>query len=330
MSCDDLQGSVDISLEYDDYPLDLVSPIARETYHDPESGLGILGNQDSFKLHEKSPLHNFNRGEIFGNNDLKLGDLGSLDTGLDEDEEDPDLAETPTVPYRVWRLQDLSPRRINEKDRLITDEIITDFGRRSYCDYDLEDKDEVGQVTATVLPVCPNSKKHPVLNGKAPTVRDSSMNKGGEDEEQHYQRKSCLVGCTHWCQESCKPCLIKYHPLPEKDTWKDRLVYAMRCPPHGTVARLLAAVVVMATVWAVLWAVTHSQALPGGNFFSLVIVFISAYTAGAAIVCLRLPSFVGNDDHVMVTSLLTMCGGEYDTNTSITMTSHLTPAYSLM
>ena len=100
--------------------------------------------------------------------------------------------------------------------------------------------------------------------------------------------------CRSACQRLCRPFLLEFHPLPEGASRAATLHRALLCPPHGPVARLLTLAVVVVGVWAVLWAVTGDAALPGGNYFALVVLLAACIVCGAAVERLRLPALLGN------------------------------------
>lgn len=111
------------------------------------------------------------------------------------------------------------------------------------------------------------------------------------EEEEPSSPKCAAVGvCFHNCS---KPVSTKYHPLSEDPGKLERLRYAFMCPPHGNLAMYIQFFVLCAVTWVVLIALTKDQALPGGNIFSLVILFTAA-VAGAYIFSLcRLPPLLG-------------------------------------
>jgi len=80
-------------------------------------------------------------------------------------------------------------------------------------------------------------------------------------------------GLRQWCHSFWKPVRTKYHPLPHNATRLQKLKYACMCPPHGNLAWYMQFFILFLISWAVLVSITHKEALPGGNFFSLVILF---------------------------------------------------------
>lgn len=111
------------------------------------------------------------------------------------------------------------------------------------------------------------------------------------EEGQPTSRKcAALRSCIHSC---CKPINTKYHPLTENPGKFERFRYALMCPPHGNLAMYIQFFVLCVMTWAILIAITKDQALPGGNFFSLVILFTAAVAGGYVFSLFRLPPLLG-------------------------------------
>lgn len=111
------------------------------------------------------------------------------------------------------------------------------------------------------------------------------------EEEEPSSPKCAAVGvCFHNCS---KPVSTKYHPLSEDPGKLERLRYAFMCPPHGNLAMYIQFFVLCAVTWVVLIALTKDQALPGGNIFSLVILFTAAVAGGYIFSLCRLPPLLG-------------------------------------
>ncbi|XP_062598598.1 sodium/hydrogen exchanger 9B2-like [Saccostrea cucullata] len=111
------------------------------------------------------------------------------------------------------------------------------------------------------------------------------------EEGQPPSRKcAALRSCFHQCS---KPVSTKYHPLSEHPGKLERFRYAFMCPPHGNLAMYIQFFVMCAMTWAVLIAITKDEALPGGNFFSLVVLFTAAVAGGYVFSLFRLPPLLG-------------------------------------
>lgn len=55
------------------------------------------------------------------------------------------------------------------------------------------------------------------------------------------------------------------------------------CPPSSYVAKLITWMILIALLWSVLWAVIGQDALPGGNIFGILTVFVLASLLGVAV-----------------------------------------------
>lgn len=111
-------------------------------------------------------------------------------------------------------------------------------------------------------------------------------------EEVHKPIKChALLRCCHSC---CRPCMTEFNPLPPNPTRRDLIKYAFLCPVHGKVAKILTIAVTLIFFYAVVWALTTKEALPGGNFFALMVLFVCCLLGGAIVEKIRLPPLLGN------------------------------------
>lgn len=114
------------------------------------------------------------------------------------------------------------------------------------------------------------------------------------DETQNIAEQPKKCACMHRCCQSCsRPFRTKYNPLPGEPTLGDRLKYGLLCPPHGNLAKYCMFVFMFFVAWAVLISMTGAQGLPGGNFFSLVVLFFTCVIGGYLVVFIRLPPLLG-------------------------------------
>ena len=124
-----------------------------------------------------------------------------------------------------------------------------------------------------------------------PSRHGSASNHLNQDPEKPQSRRcatirQCFAGC-------CRPCLWRHHPLPAEPSVMQKISYALMCPPHGKLARLLTLVVIVFFMWGVLWGVTGDQALPGGNLFALLVLIVSCTVGGFLVSKIRLPPLLG-------------------------------------
>ncbi|XP_075356766.1 sodium/hydrogen exchanger 9B2-like isoform X1 [Mycteria americana] len=59
-------------------------------------------------------------------------------------------------------------------------------------------------------------------------------------------------------------------------TWRQTFT----CPPQGLLARTVTNVVIVVLVWAVVWSITGSECLPGGNLFGILFLYFFAVIGG--------------------------------------------------
>ena len=90
-----------------------------------------------------------------------------------------------------------------------------------------------------------------------------------------------------------KTFLTKHNQLSSQPSFGEKLCYAFRCPPHGNVGQGLTLLVLLLLTWGVLVAITGSQALPGGNLFSLLVLFVCSVLGGMAVEAIGLPPLLG-------------------------------------
>ncbi|KAK3869187.1 hypothetical protein Pcinc_025491 [Petrolisthes cinctipes] len=112
-----------------------------------------------------------------------------------------------------------------------------------------------------------------------------------DSEAVHQSAKQ--KGCVAWCCSFLLPLSKNHNPLPPQPTLPQRLKYALLCPPHGRVGEVLVGVVLLGLVYGFFVAIMGDTARPGGNIFSLMVLFVVALVAGAAVTPLKLPPLLG-------------------------------------
>lgn len=96
------------------------------------------------------------------------------------------------------------------------------------------------------------------------------------------------------CFQTCtKPCLAKSHPLPQNAGCCRKFLDNFLCPPHSRMAAVIFVVCFSSSAWAALYSVTDTEALPGGNLFSLLVLFIACWCGGYLVGLVRLPPLLG-------------------------------------
>ncbi|XP_006893157.1 PREDICTED: mitochondrial sodium/hydrogen exchanger 9B2 [Elephantulus edwardii] len=77
-------------------------------------------------------------------------------------------------------------------------------------------------------------------------------------------------------------------PIDSNNLQRLRQIFA--CPPHGLLDKVITNVTMVVLVWAVVWSVTGSECLPGGNLFGIIILFYCAVTGGKLMGLIKLPT----------------------------------------
>ena len=96
------------------------------------------------------------------------------------------------------------------------------------------------------------------------------------------------------CWYSCtRPMRTKYHPLPSNPTRCQRFKYGIMCPPHGNLAKYILFILTFLMVWALLISLIGDEGLPGGNFFSLCVLFFACIVGGYLVSFMKLPPLLG-------------------------------------
>ncbi|CAL1526359.1 unnamed protein product [Lymnaea stagnalis] len=98
--------------------------------------------------------------------------------------------------------------------------------------------------------------------------------------------QSCFEKCTH-------PCLASSHPLPHNANCPSRFLDNFLCPPHSRMGAIIFMILITASIWATLVSVTGDTALPGGNLFALLVLFVACWCGGYLVRLIRLPPLLG-------------------------------------
>ncbi|XP_010951907.1 sodium/hydrogen exchanger 9B2 isoform X1 [Camelus dromedarius] len=69
-----------------------------------------------------------------------------------------------------------------------------------------------------------------------------------------------------------------------------RLRQIFACPPHGLLDRVITNVTMVVLLWAVVWSITGSECLPGGNLFGIIILFYCSIFGGKLFGLIKLPT----------------------------------------
>ncbi len=146
----------------------------------------------------------------------------------------------------------------------------------------------------------------PATSTHASNVPDDIPDDPAPDESEMDKKpaKKCCLPCHRCCIRCCfrcvKPCRTKFNPLPNNASKCSRLRYAFMCPPHGKVAATITLLVAVIYFWAVLWSLTDDKALPGGNFFALIVLLICCVLGGLLVKKIKLPALLGKYIYIIV------------------------------
>lgn len=69
-----------------------------------------------------------------------------------------------------------------------------------------------------------------------------------------------------------------------------RIRQTFACPPHGLLDSIVTNVTMVVLLWAVVWSITGSECLPGGNLFGIIILFYCAVSGGKLFGLIKLPT----------------------------------------
>ncbi|XP_012372928.2 sodium/hydrogen exchanger 9B2 isoform X2 [Octodon degus] len=82
----------------------------------------------------------------------------------------------------------------------------------------------------------------------------------------------------------------KPQEAPAESNCLQRLRQALACPPHGLLNKGVTHVIMAVLLWAVVWSITGSECLPGGNLFGIIILFYCAIIGGKLLGLVKLPT----------------------------------------
>ncbi|XP_053559477.1 sodium/hydrogen exchanger 9B2 [Bombina bombina] len=82
------------------------------------------------------------------------------------------------------------------------------------------------------------------------------------------------------------------HPVESQNTSKSciKLKKLCACPPEGYLSLTVTNVIMVVLVWGVVWSITGSECLPGGNLFGILILFFCAVIGGKLVSLIRIPT----------------------------------------
>ncbi|XP_053414506.1 sodium/hydrogen exchanger 9B2 isoform X1 [Nycticebus coucang] len=130
---------------------------------------------------------------------------------------------------------------------------------------------------------CDDSKPSIGMNHTASvhqeTQAETIMNLKGRDENEPTEGSNLLNSSEK-----------KLQGTSTESDCSQRLKQALACPPHGLLDRIITNVIILILLWAVVWSITGSECLPGGNLFGIIILFYCAITGGKLLGLIQLPT----------------------------------------
>ncbi|XP_058577758.1 sodium/hydrogen exchanger 9B2 isoform X2 [Neofelis nebulosa] len=111
------------------------------------------------------------------------------------------------------------------------------------------------------------------------TQEEAVMNSKGIDAKEPTEGSNLLNSSKKKLQE-----------IPTESNNLRRLGQTFACPPHGLLARGITNVTMVVLLWAVVWSITTSECLPGGNLFGIIILFYCAIIGGKLLGLIKLPT----------------------------------------
>ncbi|XP_029798410.1 sodium/hydrogen exchanger 9B2 isoform X3 [Suricata suricatta] len=111
------------------------------------------------------------------------------------------------------------------------------------------------------------------------TQEETVMNSKGSDSKEPTEGSNLLNSSEKKLQE-----------IPTESNNLQRIRQAFACPPHGLLAKGVTNVTMVVLLWAVVWSITGSECLPGGNLFGIIILFYCAIFGGKLLGLIKLPT----------------------------------------
>ncbi|XP_062580508.1 sodium/hydrogen exchanger 9B2-like [Saccostrea cucullata] len=137
-----------------------------------------------------------------------------------------------------------------------------------------------------------DNEEHVKQNPVTEKQTDNKHTENGQAAENSPAPKSKISKRAAF-KQMIRPCLREANPLPENPTIGDKIKDMLLLPPRGMVGFILQITIICLQIWGILAAITGSDALPGGNFFSLIVLFVFCVICGRLISFANLPPLLG-------------------------------------
>ena len=123
---------------------------------------------------------------------------------------------------------------------------------------------------------------------------------------------------TNFWISKCSAILVSENPLPSDPTKTDLFLHAIRCPPHGKIAKVTTLAIVILALWTTCLGMLGPIAQPpNGTIFILLILVILALIFGKIFSLIKLPPLLGMLlTGILIKNIPGMTFDEYWTKTS--------------
>lgn len=127
--------------------------------------------------------------------------------------------------------------------------------------------------------LAPSTEMNNIASTDQETQEETVMNLKGTEGNEPTEGSNLLSSSEKRLQET-----------PTESTHLQRLRQTFACPPRGLLDRVITNVTILVLLWAVVWSITGSECLPGGNLFGIIILFYCAIFGGKLLGLIKLPT----------------------------------------
>lgn len=171
---------------------------------------------------------------------------------------------------------------------VLCEDIITDYGRRSWCDYEVN-----ACPTASDVFVASEKRLSQLIAQTAQRTADEHARRASSNENPSEERPppTRLERCRACCKKAARRFQAQ-HPMPAGSSKCRRFTNLFLCPPHGPVARYLTLALVVAACWTMAWTLYGHDAIHGYTA-SVFLLYVCGFLGARIAVLVRLPSYSG-------------------------------------
>ncbi|XP_070359485.1 sodium/hydrogen exchanger 9B2-like isoform X1 [Equus asinus] len=127
--------------------------------------------------------------------------------------------------------------------------------------------------------LAPSTEMNNIASTDQETQEETVMNLKGSEGNEPTEGSNLLSSSEKRLQET-----------PTESTHLQRLRQTFACPPRGLLDRVITNVTILVLLWAVVWSITGSECLPGGNLFGIIILFYCTIFGGKLLGLIKLPT----------------------------------------